>query len=157
MTVEDPGSSVRFVAVEVVQMVALLPVIVQVPLPIFRVRVPVPEQLNVDIVGLLLFVAKSKVPVKAPIVIDTTLRFVLTVTVPPPELASKVTVSATPGTDWPPAPFEVAAQCVVSEASQVPAPPTQKRFAIYYFSIRITVALAACSITETCVTPCGMK
>jgi hypothetical protein len=52
------------------------------------------------------------------------------VTVPPPELASKVTVSADVGTDWPPAPPDDAAQCVVVAASQVPVPPTQKRDAI---------------------------
>lgn len=41
---------------------------VQVPLPIFMVRVPDPEKLAVTTVILLLLVAKSSVPVNAPAV-----------------------------------------------------------------------------------------
>lgn len=44
-----------------------------------------------------------------------------------PEFESNVTSSADVGTDAPPAPPDVADQCVVVAASQVPLPPTQKR------------------------------
>lgn len=83
------------------QTVVPLPVIVQVPDPIFRVLVPVPVRLNVLIVGLLLFADKSKVPVNAPIVIEVTVGLYAApmVTVPPPDDASSVTVSLDPGTD----------------------------------------------------------
>ena len=63
---------------------------------------------------------------------DVTLTGVLTVQVPPrgADSASNVTVSPDPGTDAPPAPPVVADQCVVSDASQVPLSPTQKREAM---------------------------
>lgn len=126
---------VRFVVVVNSQTFALLPESVQVPLPMFSVRVPVPDPLNPMLFGLvsvtlLLLAEKSKVPVNAPIVMDRTLIVVLTVTVPPPLDASNVTVSLAPGTLCPPAPLDVAAQCVVSEASQVPVPPTQNLLAM---------------------------
>ncbi len=105
--------------------------IVHVPLPILSVRVPVPEPLNVCIVGLLLLAEKSSVPVNAPIVTDVTLKSVLTVTVPPPEAASKVTVSPEPGTEpgcvEPP---DVVAQLVRLLPSHVFVPPTQNNEAI---------------------------
>jgi hypothetical protein len=93
-----PFVKVKLVAVDVSHTVPV-PVRVHVPDPIASVLAPVPEQLNVAIVGLLLFVAKVRVPVKAPIVTEVTLKFTLTVTVPPPEDPSKVTVSPAPGTD----------------------------------------------------------
>lgn len=104
---------------------------VQVPLPRFSVLVaePVPLKLPVS-VTLLLLAEKSSVPVCAPQVSDMIATVVLTVTVPAPELPSNVTLSAEVGTVCPPAPPVVAAQCVVSLASQVPVPPTQKRAAI---------------------------
>src|SRR4051812_13859557 len=51
----------------------------------------------------------------------------LIVMVPPPLLALKTTSSAVVGTLAPPAPPDVADQCVVSVPSQVPDPPTQNR------------------------------
>jgi hypothetical protein len=48
-----------------------------------------------------------------------------------PELASKVAVSALVGAEAPAAPPVVADQFAVELASQVPEPPTQKRFAIF--------------------------
>jgi hypothetical protein len=54
-----------------------------------------------------------------------------TVTVPVPELVSKVTVSAFVGAAVPPAPPDAVAQLVVVVASQVPAPPTQNFAAIF--------------------------
>lgn len=51
-------------------MVVAFPVNVQVPEPIFNVRVPVPVRLNVCIVGL--FAPTVNVPVKAPMVMDVT-------------------------------------------------------------------------------------
>lgn len=71
-TVTDEADRVRFVVV-VKSNTDPTPVSVQVPLPIFRVRVPVPVQLKPvapDSVTLLLLVAKSSVPVNAPIVMD---------------------------------------------------------------------------------------
>jgi hypothetical protein len=47
-----------------------------------------------------------------------------------PDAASKNTLSAVVGTDWPPAPPEVLDQLAVFDASQVPDPPTQYLFAI---------------------------
>lgn len=114
---------------------AVLEESVQVPLPMFRVRTP-PAPLLAKFpvrVTLLLLTEKSKVPVKALMVSWVIVIVVLTVTVPPPELASKVTVSPAPGTDAPPEPApDVAAQCVVSEASHVPVPSTQNLLAIVY-------------------------
>jgi hypothetical protein len=100
----------------------------------FNVLVDVPVQENDCIVGLLLKALKSKVPVNKPIAIEVTLGSypVPTVTVPPPEEPSKVTVSLLPGTEAPLAPPLVADQCVVSAAFHVPVPPTQKREAIVY-------------------------
>lgn len=91
--------------------------------PNVSVLVPVPEKLKK--VSPMVCPLVSNVPVKLPPDISLTVTAVVTVTVPPPELASKVTSSADPGTDAPPAPPEVADQCVVSEASQFPVPPTQ--------------------------------
>ncbi len=48
-----------------------------------------------------------------------------------PELPSKITVSVETGTAVPPGPLLDVAQCVVSELSQVPEPPTQNLLAIY--------------------------
>ena len=112
-----------------------VPVKLKVPEPRFMVRVPVPElfQPFVLIVGLLLLVAKSSVRPMAPVVNDWIVKSVFTVIVPAPELPSIVTVSPEPGTDAPPDPApDVAAQCVVSEASHVPVPRTQNLLAISY-------------------------
>ena len=113
------------------------PVKVQVPLPMLKVRTPLPPTLNAvpdasPSVTLLLLVAKVSVPVNAPIVNDeiVTVPPKLTVTVPPPDDPSKVTSSAEPGTLAPPAPPVAVDQCVVVELSHVPVPPTQKRAAI---------------------------
>jgi hypothetical protein len=114
---------VRFVTVFMFQAFVPPVVNVQVPDPIVRVRTPEPVLLNVPIVGFC--VEPSKVPVKAPIVIETTVGLYPSVTVPPPEDASKVTVSEAPGTEEPPAPPVVADQCVVALLSHVPVPPTQ--------------------------------
>ena len=112
LTVEDAAERVRLVVVANVKMVAPLPLTVQVPEPIFKVRAPVPVPENVCIVGELLLAEKSRVPVKAPIVMESTLKLVLTVTVPLSrhEFASKVTVAPGTGTDAPPRPPEVADQ-----------------------------------------------
>ena len=68
-----PAVSVKLVLVEIFHAI-LVPAIVtaQVPLPILRARTLVPEPLNVLMVGLLLFMEKSRVPVKVPIDIDET-------------------------------------------------------------------------------------
>ncbi len=52
----------------------------------------------------------STVPVKAPIVNDREFAVAVTVTVPPPELASKVTSSEAVGTDAPLEPPDIADQ-----------------------------------------------
>jgi hypothetical protein len=137
--VDVPALKVRFVVVAASHALPLLPLRVKVPEPRLIVLVPLPEMLKAGDearlhVMLGLFVAKSSVPVKAPQVIDVTVFEALivaaTVTVPPPLDPSNVTVSVEAGTDWPPAPPDDAAQCVVSELSQVPVPPTQKRDAM---------------------------
>jgi hypothetical protein len=131
MMVELFALNVSPVVVVIVHGVELDVVSVHVPSPMLIVRVPEPDPLNETLKLTLLSLAeKSNVPVKAPHVIDCTVTVVLTVTVPPPDEASKVAESPDPGTDAPPAPFELAAQCVVSLASHVPVPPTQKRLAI---------------------------
>jgi hypothetical protein len=132
------------------------PVNVKVPVPSRNFRAPVPDRfkpvefadVNVILIGA--FAAKSSVPVNAPatrVAKDVPLLSAATVTVPLPELASKITLSPVVGTDWPPAPPDVPAQCVVSEASHVPVPPTQKRFAISYTLLlkprRVTVTVVA--------------
>jgi hypothetical protein len=73
---------------------------------------------------------KFNVPVnpESPMIVCVT--FWTRVTVPPPEFALKKTASTATGTDAPPAPPEVADQLAVFTKSQVPVPPTQKRFAI---------------------------
>ncbi|WP_032900958.1 hypothetical protein ACSGFO_24970 [Mesorhizobium sp. WSM4083] len=119
--------------VQIVELLDAVDVNVHVPFPSLIVLVPLPLPLKADellSVTLLLLTLKSSVPVKAPQVIDCTATVVFTVTVPPPELALKVTVSDVPGTEAPPAPPVVADQCVVSLAFHSPVPPTQKRFAI---------------------------
>lgn len=107
---------------------------VNVPLPRFIVLVPEPPNsiaitpAELPNVMLGLFTLKSSVPVNAPAVsvaIVAPLTVESTVTVPPPELASNVTLSPDAGTLEPPAPPEDADQCVVVVESQVPAPPTQ--------------------------------
>lgn len=131
LMVDVPALHVRPVVVAICHRFAeLFPVIVNVPLPRLIARVEVPEPLNVKSVGLLLFTEKSIVPVYVPHERVRILKLVFTVTVPPPEDPSNVTLSATPGTVWPPAPPDVADQCVVSDASHVPVPPTQKRAAM---------------------------
>jgi hypothetical protein len=98
--------NVRFVTVEKFTTVALFPVMVKVPVPVLSALVPVPVQLKVCIVGLLLFTDKSRVPVNSPIVTDTTLKSVSTVQVPPPEFSSKMTALEASGTEYPPEPPE---------------------------------------------------
>lgn len=133
--VDVPASNVRFVVVPIFHICAMGAVgKVHVPPPSLIVRVPLPEPENAldvaDSVTLLLLTEKSSVPVNAPQVIDGTATVVLTVTVPPPELPSNVTASDVPGTDAPDEPPDDDAQCVVDDASHVPAPPTQNLFAI---------------------------
>lgn len=70
------------------------------------------------------------VPVKAHAVNEEQFIVAVPVTVPQPEFASNVTVSAEVGTLCPPAPPEVADQFVVVAASQFHVPQTQKRDAI---------------------------
>lgn len=111
------------------------------------VRVPLPDPLNDEplavTVMLLLFAELSHVPVKAPMVIDCTVIVPpkLSVTVPPPDEPSKVTVSDEPGTDCPPAPPDDDAQCVVSLLSQVPVPPTQNLAEIRHLPARSALFL----------------
>src|SRR5947207_12749723 len=62
---------------------------------------------------------------------EATLCVAVTVTVPPPEFASKTTSSDEPGTLAPPAPPLVALQTAVETASQLLVPPTQYRLAIF--------------------------
>ena len=107
---------------------------VKVPDPSKNFRAPVPLRViavvNVILIGPL--VAQSIVPVNAPatkLASDNPLTADATVTVPPPDDASNVTVSPVVGTEAPPAPPVVADQCVVSDASSVPVPKTQNRFA----------------------------
>jgi hypothetical protein len=76
--------------------------------PIIKIHVPVPEIEKETTSIVCPF--KSSVPVKAPMVILVTLTAAVTVTVPPPEEPSKVTVSPEPGTEAPPPPPEEAAQ-----------------------------------------------
>src|SRR5882762_3187910 len=120
--------------VVVVKSKALLldpPLMVQRPDPPLSVLVPEPLNENTPKVGLLLFVARSSVPVKFPPVTPrvtlAALIFEFTVmTAAAPEFPSNVTESADVGTDWPPAPPLEADQLVVVDASHVPLPPTQK-------------------------------
>jgi membrane-associated protease RseP (regulator of RpoE activity) len=123
-----PGHvAVKLVEVPVSQMTPA-PMMVQKAPGFVMVLVPVPELEKDPIWGLLLL--KFRVPPKAPIVSESTSILMVMDTVPPPELASKVTSSDDVGTDAPAVPPEVAAQCVVAAASHVPAPPTQNRLAI---------------------------
>lgn len=95
-------------------------VMVHCPVPPFIVRVPEPDPTKVPSVTVGLFALKSSVPVKAPHVSDVLLTFVLTVTTPPPELASSVIASAEPGTEAPPEPPVVADQLFVLLDDQMP-------------------------------------
>ena len=70
-------------------------------------------------------------PVKPVQVIDLQTRVPEMVTAPPPELPLKKTSSLDPGTLAPDAPPDESDQCVVDDPSHVPAPPTQKRDAIF--------------------------
>lgn len=132
----DPPWYVRFVAV-VNRHLAPVPDKVYVAEPSLIVLVPVPEPsmaLPVLVrVMLLLLTELSIVPVNAPKVKDC--RVIrppkLSVTVPPPDEASKVTASLEPGTDAPPAPPLDVDQWVVPEESHVPVPPTQNLDATY--------------------------
>lgn len=132
--VEVPALNVRLVEVLQSQTVPNAAEMVKVPLPRFSVRVPVPEFENAVVnVTLGLLTLKSSVPVNAPmvsVVNDFPLMVVSTVTVPPPEEPSNVTLSPLTGADAPPAPPVLADQCVVVVESHVPVPPTQKREAI---------------------------
>lgn len=132
--VEVPAFKVRFAHVPQFQN-ALLADNVKVPLPIFRVLVAAPVRLMLPepvAVSELLFVAKSIVPVKAPMVKLATVHRpppILTVIVPPPELPSKVTLSLVAGTQAHDAPPEVVAHLPLSDVpSTVPVPPIQKQF-----------------------------
>lgn len=130
--------NVRFVVVPISQMVAL-PVAdsVHVPLPRFIVLVPLPDPLNAaEAVSVMLglFALKSKVPVNAPHVSDVMVLLALivaaTVTVPPPDEPSNVTVSADVGAAWFPVPLLVADQWPLLVLSHVPVPLTQNRLAV---------------------------
>lgn len=96
-----------------------------------------PAELNVPVVRVMALVTVkvfNRVSDRSDLLIvtdDATAGFVLTVTVAVvPELLSKLTVSDDVGTDAPLEPPDVADQCDVSEASQVPVPPTQYLLAI---------------------------
>lgn len=116
------------VVVPLEKMVKLLPDRVNVPDPQLIVLVPVPEVVIAPVrVGLLLFAEKSSVIPIAPQDRDLIEKSVATVIVPAPDEASIVTLSPATGTDCPPVPPLLDAQWVVSLASQVPVPPTQKR------------------------------
>lgn len=101
--VEELALNVSPVVVAIVHKVApLVADRVHVPFPRLSVRVPVPLPLwplTPVMVTLLLLALKSSVPVKAPVVSPWMVTVVLTVTVPPPDEPSKVTVSAALGTD----------------------------------------------------------
>ena len=128
--VADPQLKVSPVTVVLSTTVPVVPVIVNVPEPQFIVRVCDPDELHVVKVRLGLFAEKSSVPVNAPAVSEANvepLMFAAAVTVPPPDETSKVTASVEDGTETPPAPPDVDAQCVVVELSHVPVPPTQKQ------------------------------
>jgi hypothetical protein len=131
--VDVPALNVRFV-VTPKSTTVLAPVSENVPDPILRVRVPVPLQLNTPAnVTLGLLTLKSTVPVNAPMLKPPNVKpFMVesTVTVPPPEDASKVGTSLVPGTAAPPAPPLDSDQCVVVVLSHVPVPPTQNFDAI---------------------------
>lgn len=119
--------------------VALLPVNVNVPDPRLIVRVPVPLKENVPLnVMLGLLAEKSSVPVKLPAVNAVReIPFIVlsTVTVPPPDRASKVAVSAaclgTPPVpaQVPPVPPDEDDHDAVLLVLNVPVPPTQKHVA----------------------------
>ena len=130
--VEVPALSVKFVAVPAFHGVdSDAELSVNVPDPIFNVRVPVPVRLNPVVelsVTLLLFALKSRThplveAVQAPIVIEDTVTVVFTVivqVVPPTQVAaSSVTSSAELGTEAPVAPPLVADHIAVLDASQV--------------------------------------
>lgn len=99
-----PASKVRFV---VVFRSHCPQVIVDAPSVSVRVAEPVNEKWA-ESVSVCPFV--SRVPVNAPPVIDATPTPAVTVTVPPPELPSKITASEPPGTDAPPDPPELVLQ-----------------------------------------------
>lgn len=134
--VDVPAFNVRPVMVVQSKTLPVVPASVNVPLPRLSVLVPAPVTLNaVVIVKLGLLAEKSSVPVNAPIVIlasDNPLIVPDAVTVPPPELPSKVTESPVVGAafevEHPVAPAPVVgAQCVMAALSHVPVPPTQKQ------------------------------
>jgi hypothetical protein len=118
----------------VLSMVDAPPERVKVPEPKFMVLTPAPLLVKLrDSVIEGLLALKSRVPVNNPQTMEVSVApFIVesTVTVPPPDAASNVAVSAEPGTLAPPAPPVVADQCVVVVESHVPAPPTQNRLAI---------------------------
>ena len=122
---------VKFVAVVKLNTVPEVPVAVMVPVPQTIVLTAAPEQLNVAAVRDGLLALRSIVPVKASavneIIVLLPLIVAATVTVPPPDDASKVTASVAEGTAMLPTPPDVEAQCVVVELSHVPVPPTQKQ------------------------------
>lgn len=129
LSTDEPGVSVIPTDVDMNHGVPV-PVIVQVPLPIFNARVPPPEPSKLSNVTLLLLTLKSRIQpvvdaVQAPIVIEMTLTVVLTVMVqvtPPTQVAAfKVTVSAAPGTEAPVAPPLEVDHMRVLDASQVQA------------------------------------
>jgi hypothetical protein len=147
LTAEVPVT-VKLVTVTVFQTVPV-PVTVMFPVPKAIVLTVTTEELKVVHVNV--YDCKSNVPddnVKAPVLVNAApnCKIILppndaviapqfgvvafVVTVPAPESASKVTVSAVVGTEAPPAPPVVADQFAVLVELHVPVPPTQKRDAI---------------------------
>lgn len=107
--------------------------IVLVPRLIDRVVEPLLLNAPVNVsVGLLTLKSSVKPDMASAVSVpkDLPLRVASSVTVPVPELPSKVGLSPVVGADAPPDPPEVDAQCVVDDASQVPVPPTQNLVAI---------------------------
>jgi hypothetical protein len=129
--VDEFAFKVRFALAVMFQTVLLASALtVHVPVPIFIVWTPVaastkPVPADPVIVGLNASVELQIVPVNALEVHVKIVKFVLQVTVPPPEAPSNVAVSDDPGTDEPPPAPELGAQCAVS--LRFPVPPTQKR------------------------------
>jgi hypothetical protein len=120
-SVTAPGEIVLAVALELVQIIKGVPLTAIVVAPVKIVPVLFNE---------IVFVPKASVPVKPVQVRVWISGLISSVTVPEPELAFSVAVSAVLGTDAPEAPPEDVDQLVVLFQSPVP-PVTQNRFAIF--------------------------
>lgn len=150
-----PALNVRLVVTVASQLLAT-PARVKVPEPRLSVLVPVPVMLKLGATALAnvmlgLFAEKSRVPVKAPIArpaIVFPLMVESTVTVPPPELASKVAVSEDCLGMPPVAPHveelppEDDDHDAVFAVDHDPVPPTQKQAAAIAGDVAANAAIA---------------